>query len=136
MIERLGLIGAGHLAGVVVEGNRIVAVGPAASVSVPSGAHVVDASGRTLMPGLIDGHAHFGGAGGGLTAETDWPYYANLAFGVTTGHDPSNSNEMIFTDMEMIRAGHKVGPRKDHGTGLSFGCTRNRVSSELRDEPV
>jgi imidazolonepropionase-like amidohydrolase len=80
-------------------------------VQVPSGAHVVDISGRTVMPGLIDGHAHFGSAGGGLTAQTDWPYWTSLAFGITTGHDPSNSNEMIFTDSEMIRAGLKVGPR-------------------------
>jgi imidazolonepropionase-like amidohydrolase/Tol biopolymer transport system component len=96
---------------VLVDGNRIVAVGPSSLVEVPSNAHVVDATGKTLMPGLIDGHAHVGSAGGGLTAETDWPYYANLAFGVTAAHDPSNSNEMIFTDAEMVRAGLKVGPR-------------------------
>jgi len=96
---------------VVVERNRIVAVGPASQMQVPAGAHVVDVSGRTLMPGLIDAHAHYGSAGGGLTAETDWPYWVSLAFGITTGHDPSNSNEMIFTDAEMVRAGFKVGPR-------------------------
>ncbi len=96
---------------VVVDRNRIAAVGPAAQVQVPAGAHVVDVTGRTLMPGLIDGHAHFSSAGGGLTSETDWQYWVSLAFGITTGHDPSNSNEMIFTDAEMIRAGLKVGPR-------------------------
>lgn len=96
---------------VVVERNRIVAVGPASEVEVPSGAHMVNASGKTLMPGMVDAHAHFGSAGGGITAQTDWPYYANLAFGVTTGHDPSNSTDMIFTDAEMVRAGMKTGPR-------------------------
>jgi imidazolonepropionase-like amidohydrolase len=96
---------------VVVRENRIVAVGPSSRVDVPGGAHVVDATGKTLMPGMVDAHAHFGSAGGGITAETDWPYYANLAFGVTTGHDPSNSTEMIFTDAEMIQAGLKTGPR-------------------------
>lgn len=96
---------------VVVENNRIVAVGPRASVSVPAGAHVVDATGKTLMPGIIDAHAHLGSAGGGVTSETDWSFFANLAFGVTTAHDPSNDNELIFTDAEMVEAGMKLGPR-------------------------
>ncbi|MDH3224410.1 MAG: amidohydrolase, partial [Gemmatimonadota bacterium] len=78
---------------VLVDGSRIVAVGPASQIQVPSGAHVVDASGRTLMPGVIDGHAHTGLFGVGLTAQNDWSYYASLAFGVTTSHDPSVSTE-------------------------------------------
>ena len=40
-----------------------------------------------------------------------WPLHANLAFGVTTIHDPSNDTEMVFTDAEMVRAGMKLGPR-------------------------
>jgi Tol biopolymer transport system component/imidazolonepropionase-like amidohydrolase len=117
---------------VVVEGNRIVAVGPAAEVEVPSGAHVVDASGKTLMPGMVDAHAHFGSAGGGIPSETDWPYYANLAFGVTTGHDPSNNNEMIFTDAEMIQAGMKTGPRVFSTGTIVYGAVtpfRSKVDS-------
>lgn len=47
-----------HHAAVVIEGNRIVAAGPAASVTVPADAVVVDTSGRTMLPGLIDAHAH------------------------------------------------------------------------------
>lgn len=117
---------------VVVDGNHIVAVGPVDAVAVPDGAHVVDAAGKTLMPGMVDAHAHFGSAGGGLTAETDWPYYANLAFGVTTGHDPSNNNEMIFTDGEMIRAGMKVGPRVLSTGTIVYGAVtpfRSKVES-------
>lgn len=107
---------------VVVEGNRIVAVGPTAQVAVPAGAHVVDAAGKTMMPGIIDAHAHIGSAGGGMTAETDWPFYANLAFGVTTSHDPSNTNEMIFTDGEMVRAGLKRGPRVFSTGAILYGA--------------
>ena len=122
---------------VVVEGNRIVAVGPAASVDVPSGAHVVDASGRTLMPGIIDAHAHVGSAGGGMTAETDWPFYVNLAFGVTTMHDPSNTNEMIFTDGEMVAAGLKVGPRVfSTGTILYGAVTPFRSQTDSFDDAL
>jgi imidazolonepropionase-like amidohydrolase len=43
---------------VVVEGERITAVGPAASVAVPAGAQAVDLPGATLLPGLMDLHAH------------------------------------------------------------------------------
>jgi len=47
-----------HHAAIVIEGNRIVAVGPAAQVAIPPDAEVVDTSGRTMLPGLIDLHAH------------------------------------------------------------------------------
>jgi imidazolonepropionase-like amidohydrolase len=43
---------------VLVTGNRIVAVGPAASVALPSGARTVDLPGMTLLPGLIEAHTH------------------------------------------------------------------------------
>ena len=96
---------------IVVEGNRIVAVGPSGSVSVPAGAKRIDARGKTVMPGLIDVHAHVGGENDGLLAEASWPLVANLAYGVTTSHDPSNDTETVFTNSELIRAGRKLGPR-------------------------
>jgi hypothetical protein len=40
-----------------------------------------------------------------------WLYLANLAFGVTTTHDPSNPTETVFTNAEMVRTGDLVGPR-------------------------
>ena len=43
---------------VVVSGDRIVVVGPAASTPVPAGADVIDLSGATVLPGLIDTHTH------------------------------------------------------------------------------
>ncbi len=96
---------------IVVRDNRIVAVGPAASVTVPADAQRIDIAGRTIMPGIVDVHAHVGGEGSGILAQTSWPLLANLAFGVTTSHDPSNSTETVFTNSEMIRAGLKLGPR-------------------------
>lgn len=44
---------------VLVTGNRITAVGPAATTRVPTGATVVDARGKWVIPGLIDSHVHF-----------------------------------------------------------------------------
>ena len=51
---------------VVVDGERIVDVGPADAVTSPPGASVVDLSGMTLLPGLIDCHDHLGHTGYGL----------------------------------------------------------------------
>ncbi len=48
----------------VVQGGRIVAVGPAASTPVPAGADVRDARGKVIMPGLVDSHSHIGGGSG------------------------------------------------------------------------
>jgi imidazolonepropionase-like amidohydrolase/Tol biopolymer transport system component len=96
---------------VVVEGNKIVAVGTSGSVRVPSGAARIDVKGKTIIPGIVDVHAHVGGEGEGILAEASWPLMANLAFGITTSHDPSNDTETVFTNAEMIRAGMKLGPR-------------------------
>jgi imidazolonepropionase-like amidohydrolase len=96
---------------IVVDGNRIAAVGPSRSVRVPDGARRIDASGKTVIPGIVDVHAHLGSENDGILAEQSWPLLANLAYGVTTSHDPSNNTEMVFTSSEMIRAGMKLGPR-------------------------
>jgi imidazolonepropionase-like amidohydrolase len=61
------------------------------------------------MPGIIDVHAH--GNFGDWSPQTNWIYYANLAFGVTTMHDPSATTDYVFSNSEMIKAGLMVGPR-------------------------
>jgi imidazolonepropionase-like amidohydrolase/Tol biopolymer transport system component len=96
---------------VLIDGNRIIAVGPAQSVSVPANATRIDVTGHTIIPGIIDAHAHVGGESAGLLAQNNWSFLANLAFGVTTSHDPSSDTETIFTNSELIRAGLKLGPR-------------------------
>jgi len=96
---------------IVIEANRITAVGPSSSVRVPAGATRVDVKGKTVMPGIIDVHGHVGGESSGLLAQSNWALAANVAFGVTTSHDPSNDSETVFTNAELIRAGAKLGPR-------------------------
>ncbi|WP_374408423.1 amidohydrolase family protein [Pelagerythrobacter sp.] len=96
---------------VVIEGDRIVAVGPAASVQVPGGATVIDAAGKTIMPGLVDAHAHGPQGTGDLVPQQNWSLVQNLAMGVTTIHDPSSSASMIFAAAERQRAGMLLGPR-------------------------
>src|SRR6185295_3819459 len=96
---------------VVIEKNRIVAAGGSDSVKIPSGAVKIDCAGKTIMPGFIDVHAHGGQGQDGITPQQNWGRYADLAFGVTTIHDPSNDTETIFGASEMQRAGLVVQPR-------------------------
>lgn len=94
---------------VLVERNRIKAVGSANDVSIPVGAKKIDVKGKYIIPGFIDVHAH--GNFESLTPQTNWRFYTNLAFGVTTMHDPSANTESVFANSEMIKAGLMVGPR-------------------------
>ena len=96
---------------IVVERNRIAAIGPSGSVRIPAGATRVDVTGKTVIPGIVDVHGHIGGENDGLIAQTNWQFAANLAYGVTTVHDPSNDTETVFTNAELIRTGAKLGPR-------------------------
>ncbi len=94
---------------VLVEGDTIKAVG--ANVTVPANARTIDASGKTIVPGYVDVHAHANHFNGGVIAQQNWAYYANLAFGVTTMHDPSATTETVFSQAELQKAGKLVGPR-------------------------
>jgi imidazolonepropionase-like amidohydrolase/Tol biopolymer transport system component len=99
----------------VVTDNQIQFVGTKnqfdASKIKTSTAKRIDCTGKTIMPGIIDVHAHSGNFRFGLNPQKQWEYYANLAFGVTTSHDPSTNSEMVFSNAEMIKAGRLIGPR-------------------------
>ena len=96
---------------VVLRGDRIVAVGRAGEVAIPQGARVVDASGKTVLPGYIDVHAHASHFFSGVIPQANWSYAANLAFGVTTMFDPSANTETVFSQAELVEAGRLLGPR-------------------------
>ncbi len=96
---------------VLVERNRVKAVGPASDIKIPAGTTTIDVKGKFIMPGIIDVHAHIGTGSNDITPQTHWPYYTNLAFGVTTSHDPSSGTEMAFTNSELLKAGILTGPR-------------------------
>lgn len=94
---------------VLVKDNKITEVGT--NVTVPADAKVIDCTGKTIMPGLVDVHAHQGTFRYGQSPRKHWPYWASLAYGITTTHDPSSNSEMIFANAELIKAGEMVGPR-------------------------
>jgi imidazolonepropionase-like amidohydrolase/Tol biopolymer transport system component len=96
---------------IIIKNNRIEAIGKAAEINIPANAMIIDAKGKTIMPGLVDVHAHVRHFRYGLTTQKHWPYYANLAYGVTTTHDPSTNTETVFALAELVKSGAMVGPR-------------------------
>ena len=94
---------------IIINENKIEAIG--VDISIPKNAKIIDVTDKTIMPGIVDAHAHVGGFRAGLTTQKHWQFYANLAYGVTTSHDPSANSETVFTLAEMIKNGEMVGPR-------------------------
>lgn len=102
---------------IIIDGNKIVTIGASSEIAIPSNTKVIDVAGKTIMPGIVDAHAHIGGFRYGLTTQKHWQLYANLAFGVTTAHDPSANSESIFAMSELIKSGNMIGPRL-YSTGI------------------
>ena len=82
---------------IVIQGNRIAAVGLRGEVSIPAGATTVDVTGKTIIPGLIDAHAHGPQGSDELVPQQNWSLLQNLALGTTTIHDPR-----IFSTGEIV----------------------------------
>lgn len=95
-------------ADVVVTNNRIVSVGPRGTV--PAGAQVIDMTGKTIVPGFVDVHAHMWNLWG-MHWTRPWIYEAMLAYGVTTTRDPQTSTTDVLTYSDRVTAGQIPGPR-------------------------
>jgi len=96
-------------ADIVITNNRIMSVS-AGPGTVPAGAQVVDVTGKTIVPGFVDTHAHMWNLWGFHWARP-WIYQANLAYGVTTTRDPQTATTDVLSYEDMVRAGRMVGPR-------------------------
>ncbi|MBC8986529.1 PD40 domain-containing protein [Pedobacter sp. N36a] len=107
---------------ILVENNKIIAVGKSSEMTVPADAKVIDVTGKTIMPGIVDVHAHLRTSPDGISPQQDWSYMANLAFGVTSSHDPSSNTEMVFSQAEMLKAGRMVGPRLYSTGSILYGA--------------
>jgi Tol biopolymer transport system component/imidazolonepropionase-like amidohydrolase len=110
---------------IVVDHNRIVSIGSKEKTSIPRGAKVIDVAGKYIMPGIIDVHAHGPAGSNGIILQENWAFYASLAFGVTTEHDPSNDTEMIFSASEMQKAGLIIAPRLFSTGTILYGAEGN-----------
>ena len=117
---------------IVVTNNRIVGVGRRGSVPVPAGARVIDVSGKTILPGYVDIHAHTWVSWGVHRRQTS-QFLAQLAYGVTTQRDPQTSSEDVLTYQDLMETGELIGPRL-YSTGPGIFATDNIKSlDEARD---
>ncbi len=95
---------------IVIEGNRITAVGAAGSVSIPSGAEIIQADGKFILPGFADMHVHW----------QHWMPELFLAHGVTSAVD-LESGEWTLAQRDLIRDGRMQGPRIFTASHSLFG---------------
>ncbi len=112
---------------ILIENNRIKAVGKSGSVKAPAGAKVIDVTGKTIVPGFVDTHAHMW-PNWGLHKNDIWIYQANLAYGVTTTRDPQTATTDVLTYSDMVDAGQMAGPRI-YSTGPGVGYWAYRIES-------
>ena len=117
---------------IVVTDNRIAAVGRRGTVAVPAGARIIDVRGATIMPGIVDVHAHWIEIARGELDLQSWAFMANLAYGITTGRDPQTSTNDVFAYQDLIDMGEMLGPRAfNTGPGV-FSSTDFQSLDEAR----
>ncbi|HEX8942840.1 MAG TPA: amidohydrolase family protein [Gemmatimonadaceae bacterium] len=117
---------------IVVKDNRIVAVGAQGKVTIPSGAKIIDVSGKTILPGYVDIHAHMWPAFG-IHRSQPFEYLINLAYGVTTTRDPQTSTTDVLSYSDMVEAGEFIGPRIfSTGPGV-FAAENIRTLDDARE---
>jgi len=110
---------------VVIEGNRIRAIGKDGVVAIPSQAQRIDVGGKALLPGLWDMHVHLSPNDGLL----------HLAAGVTSVRDLANDNDALQKMKHDFDAGTEIGPRVTmrgfmDGRGPYTGPTKVFVDTE------
>ena len=114
---------------VLIRNNRIEAVGEQGSLEIPQDARVIDVSGKTIVPGYVDTHAHMWPTWN-IHKPQIWMYTANLAYGVTATRDPQTSSTDVITYGDLVDAGRMLGPRV-YSTGP--GVFGDYVTDPIRD---
>lgn len=114
---------------VVVSGNRITAVG--ASVRIPTGARVINARGKVLIPGLWDMHTH-------ALDRWEWSSLMNVANGVTGIRDPAAVMPVpeIVRLRRAVERGETLGPRFVASGRIIDGSPKSRATYVAIDSPA
>lgn len=107
-IVTLGSAGVIERGTLVVQGSRITCVG---NCQTNGAGRVVNAQGKTLIPGFVDVHSHNYREHRGLIPQRNYEGAVFLAYGITTTLDPSLWSQNLFPTAEMVEAGAIVGPR-------------------------
>ncbi len=116
---------------VLIAGDRIQAVGPRAGTPVPAGFRTVDVTGKTIMPGLVDAHAHGPYGEADIVLQQNWSLVQQLALGTTTMHDPSSRSSLVFAAAERQRAGDILSPRLFSTGEIIYGAKAPSVYAEI-----
>jgi imidazolonepropionase-like amidohydrolase len=116
---------------IVIEGDRIVQVAPTASIQLPAGTRTIDVTGKTIIPGLVDAHAHGPYGTDDLVPQQNWSLIQNLALGTTTIHDPSSQASLVFAAQQMQRAGKILGPRIFSTGEIVYGAKNADVYAQI-----
>src|SRR5581483_8235023 len=98
---------------IVITDNRITEIKatPAkGKAAYPAGAKVIDVTGKTIMPGMVDVHAHMCPPRDVHQTQV-WQYLANLAYGVTTTRDPQSATTDVYAYADLVETGEILGPR-------------------------
>jgi imidazolonepropionase-like amidohydrolase len=115
---------------ILVDASRILKVGRSEDVAVPFEMTRIDCKGKTIVPGIVDVHSHMHYNSLDVQPSEPWEYLANLAYGVTTAHDPSASTELVFAQSELVRSGAMIGPRI-FSTGYILYGAKNPNKAEI-----
>jgi imidazolonepropionase-like amidohydrolase/Tol biopolymer transport system component len=118
-------------ADIVIRDNRIAAIGARGQVTVPNDARVIDVSGKTIVPGFVDTHAHLRPSYE-LHRGQIWSYAANLAYGVTTSRDPQTFTTDVFSYEDQEIAGNILSPRI-YSTGPGIFGAGNANGQTIRN---
>ncbi len=119
---------------VVMRGNRIAAIGPTDEVAIPTDALVIDASGKTIVPGFLDTHYHRigGNAAFGWPRSPMFDDKSALVFGVTSAWDPGTNVDVAPASADLQLAGRTAGPRWKFGAAVvNYPSTLFRSSGFL-----
>lgn len=118
---------------VLIENARIKQVGAAGSISVDASVQKMDMSGKTIVPGFVDTHAHMWPAWG-IHKNQVWVYAANLAYGVTTTRDPQTATTDVLTYSDMVETGEVYGPRVySTGPGVGYWMYNLKDAEQAKD---
>jgi imidazolonepropionase-like amidohydrolase len=126
---------------ILIDGNKIVAVGTKDTLKVPPGAKIIDAGGMTVMPGLIDAHVHMDTIG-----HTDYQYWHQtyrgriqdiyaisskhmLFSGVTTALDLGGKVEDLAAYKKKLQSGAEVGVRLKSSMGFITDLSESYVAT-------